>query len=132
MACGIPKPGMPGQEMWGCLPLGLLPLSPVPAEQDAVERDNEFWSRQRGFHRSSFICLLAAWLWADHFLNLSVFICKMGSKAFMRIKRQYPSSLVPKLLIPTASHPPPLLPLTDLVLRLLAGEGLWKWNSHLS
>lgn len=58
MAYGIPKPGVLGQEMWGCLPLWLFPLSPVPAEQDAVERANEFRSRQRGFHPSSFIPLL--------------------------------------------------------------------------
>lgn len=50
---------------------------PEPAEPD-VGRAAEFWGRQCGFRLSSSLPLLAAWLWADYSLNLSLFICKVG------------------------------------------------------
>ena len=84
MAYGIPEAGVLGQEMWGCLPLWLLPPSPVPAKPDTVERANAFRSRQRAFHPSSFIPLQAAWLWAGHSLNLSVFLRKAGWRGASR------------------------------------------------
>lgn len=59
VAYGVLRPGMLGQEMWGYLHVWFLLLSPVLARQEA-QRADELWSRQRGFHPSSFMPSMAA------------------------------------------------------------------------